>query len=1233
MSNGPIKTKEKAGLAPESAGPSHTMPASSAPEAGQQSASLQSVQGAAGNMAIQRAVTEGGSSSRMPIPGPATRAALSGSTGVPLPPSLSAAMGSALGSNLDAVRVHTGQQAASAAKELHANAFTRGQDIFFGAGRYQPDTTEGQKLLAHELTHTIQQGASGPLIVDKLETSQPGEATEQEAEAAAKAIVQGKSFNPTQDQTMQIARQPLDAGVATPAPDAGTLPTAPTVSPPTQGPSPAPATSSLTGAPQSAPTVSPPTAVPSPAPAVGTPGSTTEIIFPPFTVFEGEEKTIGLLDLPLLSYPLWEEPIELPPPLFLATVGLYAKIGFKLELFLRYGPAVIRDIRLALDPLSNRYSGTGQFYMPVTIGPRAKLQGSLTGSLDWLGLVEVLAIEGGLSAVGQAPLILAIGPSVNLIYDSGTFSFNLRPQIEAGIALVFDLNAFAQARFDRKVVWEKIWNLYHWQWGRAVRFGTLISLDYIHGHLQPIRTQEFGERISIDELLQGLKEPAKGGGIQVIQPGKPPLQERLRQLLDTSGGDPHVILAALAEGSDSEKAAILADASMLQSLQKAISNELWPTAQRILNNAPSETVPSLDEGTVFIANRHIAVGRFSDALQVVVSYLQAHGIVDTRLCNFVYTRETTQGEGLTNTSYTTDPHGMLVPSGPSQVQIYDPAFVNVPWLYSTIMHEYVHVLQDQITLPPASPAADDADRAEVEAYLWEIEHARGSGVIVSPAQMQELGQRLTDHFNALHPHTQTIYRKRYNDVMALVRDATSGVAPVNLTYSIADARRKIQESSRQIAKLVEKRQNAGDRQKEEEFDRLIATIQRESAEALVEVVLAENPSVQIVDRKRGIYRVPVVDGSGRVQWVYGSITVVWQLQQLSPSVFTIGATIRSNPAGAALPPGTHVDSRLLVGGSAIQSRVQLFPGDIDFAEEFDVMAPEAASAGAAIAETIVEFVRRNIGNPELEFVKLQIMPKGRKLKPWSQESILDPKQRTELRRQLASIDEGRINTFWKALIEGERPGEKRFIEITKVLSVHAISSVTGKDIFKTVPAGAQFQEAYLDKEPQQIEPSMLGWYASLMRELAIKEADAGHYLKAAKRAFNYMRTIGNLEGIAAVTPIFATGEARVNQQLAVLEAITWALNQKTPSRILTVDIARNRLNETATLIKPTMPNKAAKLQQIAAAIRGVEGRVSDPVAPDPYQSGELAEVTEDIKHNIDSSLQVQVTDIINRYVR
>jgi len=55
------------------------------------------------------------------------------------------------------VRVHTDSKAAEATKSVNAKAFTTGKDIMFGAGQYAPGTGEGKKLLAHELTHTIQQ--------------------------------------------------------------------------------------------------------------------------------------------------------------------------------------------------------------------------------------------------------------------------------------------------------------------------------------------------------------------------------------------------------------------------------------------------------------------------------------------------------------------------------------------------------------------------------------------------------------------------------------------------------------------------------------------------------------------------------------------------------------------------------------------------------------------------------------------------------------------------------------------------------------------------------------------------------------------------------------------------------------------------------------------------------------------------------------------------------------------
>jgi hypothetical protein len=64
-----------------------------------------------------------------------------------------------LGVDLSAVRVHTDVNAAGSAREMNALAFTVGRNVVFGAGQYAPGTTEGQKLLAHELTHTIQQSS------------------------------------------------------------------------------------------------------------------------------------------------------------------------------------------------------------------------------------------------------------------------------------------------------------------------------------------------------------------------------------------------------------------------------------------------------------------------------------------------------------------------------------------------------------------------------------------------------------------------------------------------------------------------------------------------------------------------------------------------------------------------------------------------------------------------------------------------------------------------------------------------------------------------------------------------------------------------------------------------------------------------------------------------------------------------------------------------------------------
>ena len=77
--------------------------------------------------------------------------------GQPMEPSVLARMEASFGQDLSAVRVHTDGGSADSAEELGAKAYTVADDIVFGPGRYAPDTQVGHTLLAHELSHVLQQ--------------------------------------------------------------------------------------------------------------------------------------------------------------------------------------------------------------------------------------------------------------------------------------------------------------------------------------------------------------------------------------------------------------------------------------------------------------------------------------------------------------------------------------------------------------------------------------------------------------------------------------------------------------------------------------------------------------------------------------------------------------------------------------------------------------------------------------------------------------------------------------------------------------------------------------------------------------------------------------------------------------------------------------------------------------------------------------------------------------------
>jgi hypothetical protein len=92
-------------------------------------------------------------------------------------------VGAHVGDSLADVRVHTDDTADGLARSVSARAFTTGADVYFAKGEYRPGSSDGDRLLAHELSHVVQQrGAptSGPLLV-----SQPGEGPEVEADQVA----------------------------------------------------------------------------------------------------------------------------------------------------------------------------------------------------------------------------------------------------------------------------------------------------------------------------------------------------------------------------------------------------------------------------------------------------------------------------------------------------------------------------------------------------------------------------------------------------------------------------------------------------------------------------------------------------------------------------------------------------------------------------------------------------------------------------------------------------------------------------------------------------------------------------------------------------------------------------------------------------------------------------------------------------------------------------------------
>jgi hypothetical protein len=136
--------------------------------------------------------------------------------GRPLEPALRQDMEERLGHDFSKVRVHTGAAAEQSAQDVNAHAYTIGHNIVFSVGRFVPGTHEGRRLIAHELTHTVQADAA---VSNPVKSSSPIDALEYEAQQVVAAFHSGGVVPPISGAARDTA-EPLrtpngDPGVPT----------------------------------------------------------------------------------------------------------------------------------------------------------------------------------------------------------------------------------------------------------------------------------------------------------------------------------------------------------------------------------------------------------------------------------------------------------------------------------------------------------------------------------------------------------------------------------------------------------------------------------------------------------------------------------------------------------------------------------------------------------------------------------------------------------------------------------------------------------------------------------------------------------------------------------------------------------------------------------------------------------------------------------------------------------
>lgn len=178
---------------------------------GSETAAVLRLQRQAGNRAVQRLLVQRSSADGFDLDeATAGRIDRARGSGQPLDGVLQQQMGDHMGYDFSRVRVHTGPESDALNQQLSARAFTTGQDIFLRSGDYSPGSSSGRELIAHELSHVVQQGTGRVTGSGSGMTVRPaGDAFEQEADALARQAAHASPAASAQPDGGGIQRQDI----------------------------------------------------------------------------------------------------------------------------------------------------------------------------------------------------------------------------------------------------------------------------------------------------------------------------------------------------------------------------------------------------------------------------------------------------------------------------------------------------------------------------------------------------------------------------------------------------------------------------------------------------------------------------------------------------------------------------------------------------------------------------------------------------------------------------------------------------------------------------------------------------------------------------------------------------------------------------------------------------------------------------------------------------------------